>query len=193
MKSFDGFKPEAPVQSMPMLPAGAYAAVIMDVRLEGEDPDLTLVLRLDITEGEWAGYYARRYQQDDDRFRGGGRYEPKYKGVFRLRVPNPDNPKSQHPEWDLRAFNSAIWAVEQSNPGYRWDWNEAGLKGRRVGMNVREAVYRDCTYSEIGRLEDINAVRAGKVNPMRPRVSAPSVSAPAPAGFTPAEDEELTF
>lgn len=30
-----------------------------------------------------------------------------------------------------------MWAVESSNSGYHWDWNESGLKGKLVGVLFR--------------------------------------------------------
>ncbi|MBR2822920.1 MAG: hypothetical protein IKE24_04465 [Clostridia bacterium] len=197
MKAYSGFKSEAPAASLPPLPAGAYVGVIKDVRLEGDEPDQTLVLRLEVTEGEHAGYYTKRYQNDVQSSRD---YTPRYKGVFRLRVPNPDNPNAAHPEWDVRSFNNAVWAIEESNAGYHWDWNEAGLKGRAVGFSVRDASFNGIPFTEIGRLEAVSYVREGKVKPMKPRPdtgSSNGASVPAsptvPGGFTPADDEELPF
>ena len=90
MKAYSGFKSEAPATSFPQLPAGAYVGVIKDVRLEGAEPDQTLVLCLEVMEGEHAGYYTKRYQHDVN---SNSDYTPRYKGVLRLRVPNPDNTK----------------------------------------------------------------------------------------------------
>ena len=200
MKAFEGFKSEAPRTSFPMLPAGAYAGVIRDIRIDGSEPDQNLVLCLEVTEGEWAGYYMNRYKHDAERAKSGGEYAAKYKGSFRLRIPNPANTYAQHPEWDIRSFNNAMWAVEQSNPGYHWDWKEAGLKGKQVGFSVRESSYQGNVFTEIGRLEDINAVRAGKVKPMKPREernAGVSVTAaatvPASAAFTQVEVDDLPF
>ena len=200
MKAFEGFKSEAPKMSFPMLPAGAYAGVIRDIRIDGSEPDQNLVLCLEVTEGEWAGYFMNRYQHDAERARSGGEFAAKYKGVYRLRIPNPANTYAQHPEWDIRSFNNAMWAVEQSNPGYHWDWKEAGLKGKQVGFSVRESSYQGNAFTEIGRLEDINAVRAGKVKPMKPReeknagVSVTAASAvPSHAAFTQVEVDDLPF
>ena len=195
MKAYSGFKSEPKAQSYPMLPAGAYVATIKDVRIDGTEPDQQLLIRVEITEGEYAGYYTKRYNND---LNGGSDYEVKYKGVYRLRIPNPDNPHTQHPEWDVRAFNNAIWAIEQSNPGYHWDWNESGLKGRAVGINVREGTYNGNPYTSIGRLEVVSAVRDGRVKPMKPRpdagfgASVTTGNAVPSAGFTPVE-EDLPF
>jgi hypothetical protein len=38
-------------------------------------------------------------------------------------------------------FKNFTDSVEKSNPGYAWDWNEAGLKGKLVGIILREEEY----------------------------------------------------
>ena len=166
MKQFEGFKSEAPSNKFPNLPAGAYVAGIKNVKIDGKEPDQQLILRLDIIEGEWAGYYTKRYERDSQNARD---YQPRYKGDFRLQIPDSANTKRQHPEWDTRAFNNAIWAIEQSNPGYKWDWNEGSLKGKVVGINVREGTYNSFKYTQIGRLEVADDVRKGIVETMRPK------------------------
>ena len=82
MKAFEGFKSEAPRMSFPMLPAGAYAGVIRDIRIDGNEPNQSLVFCLEVTEGEYAGYYAKRYQHDAERARANGDFTAKYKKAF---------------------------------------------------------------------------------------------------------------
>ena len=194
MKKFDGFKSEARGAKMPMLPAGTYVAGIKNVKIDGTEPDQQLVLRLEIIEGEWAGYYTKRYESDSQ---AGGKYDAKYKGDYRLQIPNPDNGYRSHPEWDLRTFNNAIYCIEQSNPGYKWDWKEAGLKGKTVGINVREGTYNMYTYTQIGRLEVADDVRKGLVETMKPKEArnapAAAPAADAESGFSMVETDELPF
>lgn len=195
MKPINGFKPEAPSASFPMLPRGIYTAQIKAVKLDGAEPDQRLILRLDITEGEFTAYYSRRYKADQDR---GGKFEVKYKGDFTLQIPSENNPRRQHPEWDLRSFNNAIWAIEDSNPGYHWDWNEQSLKGKTVGINVRQGTYNGSPYTTIGRLESVQQIRSGAVKVMKDmeprgdRGVTVETSATVP-GFTPVDDEEVPF
>ena len=195
MKAYDGFKSEASGGAYPMLPAGAYVAAIKNVKIDGAEPDQQLVLRLDIIEGDWAGYYTRRYEHDSQ---SGGQYEAKYKGDLRIQIPNPDNTKRSHPEWDIRTFNNMVWCVEQSNKGYKWNWDEKGLKGKIVGINVRDGVYNGNAYTQIGKLESAEDVRSGLVKPMKPKSdgsgqAASTQSASDPSGFTPVDTDELPF
>lgn len=192
MKPISGYKAEAPGTSYPMLPKGLYIAKISDAKVEGDEPDQQLVIRVDITEGEYTGYYTKRYKNDSQ---GGGRWEAKYKGDIRLQIPDERNTRRQHTEWDLNKFNKAMWAIEDSNDGYHWDWNEKGLKGKAVGINVRQGTFNGNPYTSIGRLESVKWIRDGKAKPMgdmAPRGdSQPTASVQ--GGFTPVEDEEIPF
>ena len=181
MKPYEGYKSEAAQSgAYPMLPAGTYVAGIRNVKIDGTEPDQQLVLRLDIIEGEYAGYYTKRYQQESrDTNR---RFPAKYKGDYRIQIPSAGNTRRQHPEWDVRTFNGALYAVEQSNPGYRWDWNEAGLKGKTVGINVREGTYNGNPFTQIGRLEVADDVRKGLVKAMKPKAPSGSDQPANPSG-----------
>ena len=175
-----------------MLPKGLYTAKIMGAKVEGTEPDQRLIIRLDISEGEFAGYYSRRYKADQDR---GSQFTVKYKGDYAIQIPNEANPRRQHYEWDHRAFCGAIWAIEQSNPGYHWDWNEAGLKGKTVGINVRQGTYNGNPYTTIGRLESLEEMKAGRVKLMRDAEPRGDVqpTQPVPETFTKVEDEDIPF
>ena len=195
MKQYEGFKSEASGKKYPMLPAGTYVAGIKNVKLDGQEPDQQLVLRLDVIEGEYAGYYTKRYENDTQNAGVQQQFQAKYKGDLRLQVPNPDNTNRSHPEWDIRIFNNAIWCIEQSNPGYKWDWDEKKLKGKTVGINVREGSFNGNPYTQIGRLEVADDVRQGIVETMRPkRPSGQAVTGTDDqSGFTAVETDELPF
>ena len=195
MKAYKGFKSEKSGTAYPQLPAGAYVAAIQNVKIVGTEPDQQLVLRLEIIEGEWAGYFTKRYQNDAS---GGGQYEVKYKGDMELQIPNDDNHDRQHPEWDERTFNNFIYCIQASNPGYTWDWKENGLKGKTIGVSAREEVWNGNTFTKLRRLEVADDVRKGLVKPMRPKTDNSSLPQNTPAetttnGFTMVETEELPF
>lgn len=196
MKPIEGFKAEQNSASFPMLPKGLYTAKIMGAKVEGNAPDQRLIIRLDISEGEFIGYYSRRYKADQAR---GSQYTVKYKGDYVLQVPDKSNPNRQKYEWqydqDVRTFSGAIWAIEQSNPGYHWDWNEDGLKGKSVGINVCEGTYNGNPYTRIGRLESLEEMKAGKVKvmkDMKPRGDAQPAQS-APETFTRVDEEDIPF
>lgn len=194
MKQFQGFKSEANSGGKyPMLPAGPYVAVIKAVKIDGVEPDQSLILRLDIAEGEYADYYYNRFKAEDAK---GGNYPAKYKGDLRLRIPNPDNHRAMYPETDLRRFNDAMYRIEQSNPGYAWDWNEQGLVGRIVGLSVRGGTYNDSPYTKPYRLEIADDVRKGLVpvmQPMDPRSDAYEPPIDRQTGYAVVNDPSVPF
>lgn len=155
------------------LPAGAYVGKILGAKVEtqnigGRDID-RLVLQMDVTEGEFANHYQKIYEAAK-----GGQYPAKYKGVLRLNIPKAGD---QYEGMNKRILQGAAWALEQSNKGYHWDWDESKLKGLSVGFSVREADYlvedagelRTGTTTEIVKLESVEEVKAGQVKPVKRR------------------------
>ena len=168
MKPFNGFKSEASrTNKIGSLPAGPYVAVIKGAKVTGQEPDQTLEIALDVSEGEYMDFFMKKYNSDTERSK--GQYDVRYKGIFRLRIPNPDNQNSRYPESDLRQFNDAMFRIESSNPGYQWDWNEAGLAGKTVGINMQDREFNGNAFTRIGRLENADDVRKGIVSPMKPK------------------------
>ena len=220
MKAFNGYTGERSKKGgYPQLPAGPYVGKIMNVKLDGLEPDQSLVLLLDVTEGDFANYYAKRFAHDDLAYKNGNsKYEPKYKGTLFVTIPNQDSRKrGEYYESDLRNFNNAMACIMASNPGYTWDWNEAGLKGLSVGFSVRQGTYNGNQFTKIVNLEDANEVRMGQVEtlpPMEPRSNGSSAVSSQPpvyqppmavqppqqinytqvqGGYTPVTTEELQF
>lgn len=198
MAKIPGFKSEAPAKGFPMLPKGAYVAGIKNVKIDGEAPDQQIVFRVDIIEGEQAGYFTKRYNHDKDNAQ---QYDPKYKGDFKIQIPNPDNER-RRTEWDLKKLNNTVWAIETSNPGFKWDGDTDHIgqfKGKTVGINMQYGTYNGVGYTRIGQFCVADDVRKGIVPPMKDLedrmgdAQASASAAAAPAGFTPVETEELPF
>ena len=150
-------------------PAGAYEAEIQAVRFKAKNEAEnvyrdTIELMIEITEGEYKNRYHEVYEGQKDRFGD----SVMYKGVFRLTPPSDDDE-----DWMKRAFEGNLWCVEQSNPDYKWDWDEKKLKGKKVGINIRKYLYtyngKERETTEIGKFETIQDVRDGKCKPMKPR------------------------
>lgn len=187
MKPFAGFKSEASNNKPKQLPAGPYVAKIKAVKIDGQEPDQTLIIRLDVSEGPYADYFMNRYKREAEK----GSYEPRYKGDFRLRIPNEANTKALYPESDLRNFNDAVFRIEGSNPGYTWDWNENGLVGLTVGINMQEREFNGNVFTAIGRLENAEDVRKGIVEPMKPKGASTAAknATDAASGMTRVQEE----
>ena len=199
MAKINGFKSEAPAKGYPMLPKGAYVAGIKNVKIDGKEPDQQIVFRVDIIEGDAAGYFTKRYNHDKDNAQN---YEAKYKGDFKIQIPNPANDRRQHPEWDLKKLNNTVWAIEQSNPGFHWDGDTDHIgqfKDKTVGINMQYGTYNGSGFTKIGQFCVADDVRKGIVQPMKDledRMSpaeTPAAPAAEPGGFTQVETDELPF
>lgn len=107
------------------LPAGGY---ICEIKKAAEKPNRNggshIEVLFDIKDGEHAGWFEKDYraQNREDKF---------WRGIYNQNVPN-ENGSSY--EMQLKFLKSFVNAVEESNPGYHWDWNEAGLKGKKIGV-----------------------------------------------------------
>lgn len=126
MKAFNGYEPKYQAgNSIKRLPAGFYVGRIYGAKAD----DQALTLQVDVVEGEYNQFFHKRFEADKD-----SPYGQKYKGIFRLSIPIGDS----NDDWKIRAFNSSIGAIEVSNPGYKWDWHEDGLKGKNIGFAARD-------------------------------------------------------
>lgn len=139
------------------LPKGAYICKIVSAKEDENQYGSRLLIAFDISEGEYAGYYQEKYNASSDE-------NKKWSGVVRVNIPAEDG--SEADQWRIRAFNSAIVAIETSNPGYLWDWNEKALKGKTVGVVFNEKEFRASdgrvvTFTQPKRLESIEKVNDG--------------------------------
>jgi len=171
MIKFDGMKAEeSHGNKVRQLPAGPYVAQILGAKIEGRAPDQQLAVMVDVSEGPFTGFYMEKYTQAKER---NTDYEVKYKGIIRLRIPNPDNKRAMYPEADLRRFNDAIYRFQQSNPGvdlYNDDGlDESRLRGLTVGISVQEDTYNGNVFTKPVRFEIADDVRNGQVKTMDPR------------------------
>lgn len=143
------------------LPAGGYEAKILKATVTpNRDGSESLIIMLDITSGEYAGFFKRDFDTNP--------YENKrWRGVYRQRLPENDNSKS------TAYFKAMTEAVEKSNKGYKWDWNENSLKGKAVGMLVRDKEYdfdgKHGFAAEIFALTDVKTIREGNFKTPEPK------------------------
>lgn len=195
IKRFGNYKAEYQAGgSFEPLAPGAYVCTILGAKVEETQYGQKLVFQVDVIEGEAAGYFQKRFQAG-----AGGKYENKYKGVFHINVPTGDG--SEQDGWSINRFNSTMGAIEMSNPGFHFDFDkpENQLKGKLVGINVREREWEmngnTGVTTEIGAFVPVDDVRMGKVRPMKRRElqNRSDAAAPMASGFTAVETDELPF
>ena len=143
------------------LPAGGYEAKIINAKVVNYDGSNGSYERLEIAVDITAGEYKDYYKQDFDN---NTRDDKKWRGVARFYVPTDDG--SEKDEYTKSVLKSVTDALEDSNKGYHWDWDETSLKGLKVGILVRDKEYEvDGKHGfspEIFRFTDINRIKEGK-------------------------------
>lgn len=110
------------------LPVGAYVCYIKQAVVQENSHGNQLCVLFDISAGEYAGYY-------DDDFKRCQREDKKWKGVLRLWLPKEDG--SDKDEWTKSILKGFIAAVEESNRGYTWNWDERTLAKKEIGILFR--------------------------------------------------------
>lgn len=132
MKPFNGFEAKKSSSGREILPAGGYFCEIKSAKIDeysnSNGSYSFLVLAIEVIEGEYAGFWKKDFDNNtnDDR---------KWRGTYRISIPKDDN--SEQDGWTKRIFGNFIWAVQESNPGYSWDWDEKKLKGKKIGVLYR--------------------------------------------------------
>lgn len=188
MKKYNDVKIERSASTRETLPAGGYVCQILSARVEENDWGDTLVIAHDVCEGEYAGIFKRDYDnnQNDNK---------KWRGTFRLRLPKDDG--TEQDAWKKRSLGNTVWALEQSNPGFAWNWDEKSLKGKKIGLIYRNKEWeyngRSGWTTEAGAAESIDNIRNGKFKPLKDRPLANKPSATAYAAEVAEDDSDLPF
>lgn len=129
MKKPAGFDAAQAYTSFEKIQPGAYVVKIQRAEeIEGQYGS-RLNLVFDIAEGDFANYYTEQYKSSNFE-------NAKYKGNFAIFLPKDDG--SEHDEKTLRRLKTSIGIIEDSNPGFHWDWDEKKLSGLVVGMTFQD-------------------------------------------------------
>ena len=174
MIKFDGMKAEESNKRSNQLPAGAYVVQVRDAQIEGNEPDQRLAVVFDIAEGPYKGWYLRKFTTQKEKNTDPNR-KIRYKGVLRIRIPNPENTKAQFPESDMRKFNDMIAKFKNGNPTvdfYSDDgFDETKLKGTFIGIIVIEDEYNNFTFTKPDEFANIDDVHNGTAKSSRKKDS----------------------
>jgi hypothetical protein len=113
------------------LPRGGYVCKIVGAKTIENSFGQSVKIAFDVAEGEHAGYYQKKYDNDD-------REDKKWSGTHLLNVPNDDG--SEQDGWTKRKFKTFTDVLEESNPNYHFDWDEQKFVGKMIGIviNYRE-------------------------------------------------------
>ena len=124
MKQFKGFERNEVVE-WENLPKGAYILKFLSAREEANknSSGSHLAIAFDIAEGEYQGFYKKAFDNDT-------REDKKWPNDAVIYINCPEDNSEQ---WVVDNFNKFMTAVEDSNEGYHWGWDESTLKNKLVG------------------------------------------------------------
>ena len=132
IKQFKDFSTTKAYTESAILPRGGYVCKIIGAKVMPENQyGQSIKIAFDIVEGEYAGYY-------QDKFDANTNEDKKWPGVYMLNVPLDDG--SEKDGWTKRKFRTFTDALEESNAGYHFDWDESKFKDKLIGIifNHRE-------------------------------------------------------
>lgn len=148
MKKIENFEQVKASGEFDQLKPGGYIGVLY--KAEDESDKEYLKVSFDIAEGEFADYYKNLHSQFN--FWG---------GVF----------FRSYKEKALSMFKGFIKSVEESNPGYVWNWDESTLKGKKVGLILQEEEFVQTGGAHAGELRthlivqkvvNVETIKSGK-------------------------------
>lgn len=133
IKAFKDYEKVQAYGDYQRLPKGGYVVKILGVSVEENKNGQYLKLSCDITEGDFTGYFGLQYRNST-------KEDKKWACNLLVNIPKDDG--SEQDGWTKRRFKTIMEALEDSNKGYAWDWDETKLKGLKVGglFNEREYV-----------------------------------------------------
>ena len=190
MRAYKDFRAEKASGSREILPAGGYVCEIKSAKEEVFDWGSRLALAIDVVEGEYAGFFKKDFDGND-------REDRKWRGIYRISIPKDDG--SEMDGWTKRTFNNFIWAVQESNPGYTWNWDEKTLKGKKLGVIYRNREWevdgKTGWTTEAGGAASVEDIRTGKFKPLKdkPLKNRPVQNAGGSAPDTVDSSDDLPF
>lgn len=158
MKKFNDYDKTQSYSDRPQLPKGAYVLKIMDAHEEQNSNGSYIKISCDIIEGEFKDFFMQDYKAQE-------REDKKWHCNYLLNEPKDDG--SEKDGWTKRRFKTVVEALEESNDGYHWDWDEKKWKGLLIGglFNMRQYQGNDGSVREgtnLKQLCSVEKVRSGK-------------------------------
>lgn len=174
MRVIEGWELINEAGELKTLPAGAYACKIIEV-IDVPEKEYHEVY-FDIVEGEFKGYFAALQTNTGKNY-----------GVIRR----------SYKANALPFFKGYITAIEKSNPGYKWDWDEKKLSGKFCAVAFRDEEYlKDGEVKVMAKADEVRslqALRAGEIKIKLLKKLETPVAVSTPVAPVEISDDDLPF
>lgn len=195
IKGFNDFDKVQGYQDRPQLPVGGYVMRIMGAEVKENRVGQYVQIGMDVAEGQYKDFFADDYRSQD-----GSQRDKVWHCNYLLSVPKDDG--SEKDGWTKRRFKTFTDALEASNDGYHFDWDEKKFKGLKIGglFNLREWEKdgRRGKSPNLAQVCSVEKIRSGKFKLPKDQLLSGSsaevtTSATVPGGFTVVHDDDLPF
>lgn len=197
IKGFGDFDKVTGYQDRPQLPVGGYVMRIMGAEVKENRIGQYVQVSMDIAEGQYKDFFANDYRAQD-----GGQRAKVWHCNYLLNVPTDDG--SERDGWTKKKFKTFTDALEASNDGYHFDWDEKKFKGLTIGglFNMREYKTRDGNIGRspnLAQVCSVEKIRTGKFRLPKDQLLSSgggaevTTSDTVPGGFAVVHDDDLPF
>lgn len=163
------------------LPADGYVCKILNVKVDKTAGGSQFIkLRIDVAEGQYAGYFQQRFTADAS-----SPYGQKWKGVYKIFLPKFHGDNNKYMD-DIAVYKGQLNIIARANnlpePNIEAGFDPDIFKGCIVGVLFREAYYRGNKFTESAFLRDPQDIRSGDFEIPAPRPEkVQSTAFPSPA------------
>ena len=193
IKGFNDYDKVQGYQDRPQLPVGGYVMRIMGAEIKENQVGQYVQVSMDVAEGQYKDFFADDYRAQDT--------NKKWHCNYLLNVPLDNG--SERDGWSKRKFKTFTEALEASNDGYHFDWDEKKFNGLMIGglFNMREweSGGRRGKSSNLAQVCSVEKIRSGKYKLPKDQLisgsaSTESAASSAPSGgYTVVHDDDLPF
>lgn len=131
MKAFAGYEEVKVNNFAERLKLGGHICKVLEVKIEELESKKDgkkyeqLIIKFDIeSPDEQAGFYANKFSEDATK----DALNAKWKGYHRISIPTDESE-----DFIKSKFKAFTTSIEESNPGYKWNWEENTLIGKVFG------------------------------------------------------------
>lgn len=159
MKAFAGYEEVKVNNFAEKLKLGGHICKVLEAKVEQLESKKDskkyeqLVIKFDIeSPDEQAGFYANKFAEDAR----ADALNAKWKGYHRISVPTDES--EDFIKSNFKAFTTS---VEESNPGYKWNWDENTLVGKTFGgiFGLEEFITQDGKTLSLTKIRFIRSTK----------------------------------